>query len=161
MRRRPPGTTRRRKTISPLCSRTATRLSTLGAADDAALAELQAAFLRGVWADRVPTAVEVGFATTIAGVVIRGRMDAVFPGESGTFDVIDWKTGRRPSGRHASAVAVQLAAYRLAWAELAGVPVDDVRAGFYYVRDDLTVRPADLLDAGGLERLPSTVDDRS
>ncbi|HEY9483557.1 MAG TPA: ATP-dependent DNA helicase, partial [Micromonosporaceae bacterium] len=136
-----------------------------GAADDAALAELQAAFLRGVWADRVPTAVEVGFATTIAGVVIRGRMDAVFPGESGTFDVIDWKTGRRPSGRHASAVAVQLAAYRLAWAELAGVPVDDVRAGFYYVRDDLTVRPADLLDAGGLERLiaalPSTVDDRS
>ena len=135
-----------------------------GAADDAALAELQAAFLRGAWADRVPTAVEVGFATTVAGVVIRGRMDAVFAGEDGAFDVIDWKTGRRPSGRHAQAVAIQLAAYRLAWAELAGVPVDDVRAGFYYVRDDLTVRPADLLDADGLEGLivavPSTVDDR-
>jgi len=45
------------------------------------------------------------------------------------------------------------------------VPIDDVRAGFYYVRDDLTVRPADLLDAEGLERLivalPSTVDDRT
>ncbi len=136
-----------------------------GAADDAALAELQAAFLRGAWADRVPIAVEVGFATTVAGVVIRGRMDAVFAGEEGKFDVIDWKTGRRPSGRHASAVAVQLAAYRLAWAELASVPVDDVRAGFYYVRDEETVRPADLLDADGLERLivavPSTVDDRS
>lgn len=135
-----------------------------GAADDDALAELQAAFLRGAWADRVPAAVEVGFATTVAGVVIRGRMDAVFAGGDGTFDVIDWKTGRRPGGRHASAVAVQLAAYRLAWAELADVPVDAVRAGFYYVRDDLTVRPADLLDAGGLERLivalPSTVDGR-
>jgi DNA helicase-2/ATP-dependent DNA helicase PcrA len=89
----------------------------------------------------------------------------VFAGDDGTFDVIDWKTGRRPSDRHAQAAAVQLAAYRLAWAELAGVPVDDVRAGFYYVRDEETVRPADLLDADGLERLivalPSTVDDRS
>ena len=136
-----------------------------GAADDAALAELQAAFLRGAWADRIPSAVEVGFATTVAGVVIRGRMDAVFAGEDGTFDVIDWKTGRQPSDHHAQAVAVQLAAYRLAWAQLAGVPVDDVRAGFYYVRDEETVRPADLLDADGLERLivalPSTVDDRS
>jgi len=26
------------------------------------------------------------------------------------------------------------------------VPVTDVRAAFYYVRDDVTVRPADLLD---------------
>ncbi len=133
-----------------------------GAADDAALAELQAAFLRGAWADREPVAVEVGFATTVGGVVIRGRMDAVFANDDGTFDVIDWKTGRRPSGRHAQVVAVQLAAYRLAWAELAGVPVDDVRAGFYYVRDNVTVRPADLMDADGLERLivalPSTVD---
>ncbi len=135
-----------------------------GAADDAALAELQSAFLRGAWADRVPAAVEVGFATTVGGIVIRGRMDAVFANDDGTFDVIDWKTGRRPSGRHAQVVAVQLAAYRLAWAELAGVPVDDVRAGFYYVRDDVTVRPADLLNADGLERLivalPSTVDDQ-
>ena len=129
-----------------------------GAADDAALAELQAAFLRGAWADRVPTAVEVGFATTVGGVVIRGRMDAVFANDDGTFDVIDWKTGRRPSGRHAQVVAVQLAAYRLAWAELAGVPVDDVRAGFYYVRDDVTVRPADLHGrrwAGTADRRPA------
>jgi ATP-dependent DNA helicase UvrD/PcrA len=135
-----------------------------GAADDAALAELQAAFLRGAWADREPAAVEVGFATTVGGIVIRGRMDAVFANDDDTFDVIDWKTGRRPSGRHAQVMAVQLAAYRLAWAELVGVPVDDVRAGFYYVRDDVTVRPADLLDADGLERLivalPSTVDDQ-
>jgi DNA helicase II / ATP-dependent DNA helicase PcrA len=48
---------------------------------------------------------------------------------------------------------VQLAAYRLAWAALAGVPVDEVRAAFYYVREDLTIRPADLLDAAGLAAL--------
>src|SRR5208337_4731919 len=50
--------------------------------------------------------------------------------------------------RHA--VSVQLAAYRLAWAALAGVPVAAVRAAFYYVAHDQTVRPADLLDAAGL-----------
>jgi len=72
----------------------------------------------------------------------------------GGFDVVDWKTGRPPSSAaEQRAVAVQLAAYRLAWAALAGVGVDEVRAAFYYVRDDVTVRPADLLDARGLAAL--------
>jgi DNA helicase-2/ATP-dependent DNA helicase PcrA len=52
---------------------------------------------------------------------------------------------------------VQLAAYRLAWAALADVPVDEVRAAFYYVRDDTTVRPADLLDEAGLAALIETI----
>ena len=51
------------------------------------------------------------------------------------------------------AVAVQLAAYRLAWSALADVPLDKVRAAFYYVRHDRTVRPADLLDEDGLKAL--------
>lgn len=68
--------------------------------------------------------------------------------------MVDWKTGRRPgSAPEKRAVAVQLAAYRVAWAALAGVPLDEVRAGFYYVRDDVTVRPADLLDKAGLAAL--------
>ena len=36
---------------------------------------------------------------------------------------------------------------------LAGVDVAQVRAAFYYVRDDVTVRPADLLDEDGLAAL--------
>ena len=48
------------------------------AAPDEALAELQERFLASEWADRVPVEVEVPFATVIAGVVVRGRMDAVF-----------------------------------------------------------------------------------
>ncbi len=123
------------------------------AAPDAALAELKATFLAGEWANRTPIEVEVPFATTIAGVVIRGRMDAVFAAPSGRYDVVDWKTGRRPSGRAAQDAAVQLGAYRLAWAELAGVPVDKVSAAFYYVRDDATVRPVDLIDRAGLVAL--------
>jgi DNA helicase II / ATP-dependent DNA helicase PcrA len=77
----------------------------------------------------------------------------------GGFDVVDWKTGRQPSSAaEKRAVAVQLAAYRLAWAALAGVGVDEVRAAFYYLPDDVTVRPADLLDARGLAALVEGVE---
>jgi DNA helicase-2/ATP-dependent DNA helicase PcrA len=87
-------------------------------------------------------------------------MDAVFgpePGSSAHYDVIDWKTGQRPTGAEAAAAAIQLAAYRLAWAELADVPVEAVTAGFHYVRDNATVRPADLLDAAALVALVAAV----
>ncbi|WNM42816.1 UvrD-helicase domain-containing protein [Micromonospora halotolerans] len=127
------------------------------AAPDDALTELQERFLASEWADRVPVEVEVPFATVIAGVVVRGRMDAVFARPGGRYDVVDWKTGRQPTGREADAAAVQLAVYRLAWAELAGVPVERVGAAFHYVRDGVTVRPADLLDASGLTALVAAV----
>ncbi|MFC7527834.1 ATP-dependent helicase [Actinoplanes sp. GCM10030250] len=124
-----------------------------GAAGDEELAALQEAFLTGEWADRNPIEVEVPFATTVAGVVVRGRMDAVYADADNRFDVIDWKTGRRPSGAEAEAAAVQLSAYRIAWASLAGVPVSRVRAGFHYVREQVTVRPLDLMDAASLAAL--------
>ncbi|GIG85856.1 UvrD-helicase domain-containing protein [Plantactinospora endophytica] len=127
------------------------------AAPDAALAELQERFLASEWADRHPVEVEVPFATMIGGLLVRGRMDAVFTLPGGRYDVVDWKTGRQPTGVDADAAAVQLAAYRLAWAELAGVPVDRVRAAFHYVRENATVRPADLLDADGLAALVAQV----
>ena len=37
------------------------------------------------------------------------------------------------------------------------MPVTDVRAAFYYVRDDATVRPADLLDETGLAELIESI----
>ncbi|MGI5145505.1 ATP-dependent helicase [Plantactinospora sp. CA-294935] len=127
------------------------------AAPDEALTELQERFLASEWAERTPVEVEVPFATSIGGLLVRGRMDAVFTLPGGRYDVVDWKTGRQPTGVEADAAAVQLAAYRLAWAELAGVPVDRVRAAFHYVRDNVTVRPADLLDADGLAALLARV----
>src|SRR5690606_30604625 len=48
------------------------------AASDEELVALQQAFLASEWANRVPVRVEVPFATVVAGVVVRGRMDAVF-----------------------------------------------------------------------------------
>jgi DNA helicase-2/ATP-dependent DNA helicase PcrA len=125
---------------------------------DAELAELRERFERGEWADRWPAHVEVPFETLIGDRQVRGRIDAVFaredPDKEQVYDVVDWKTGRPPfSAQDKQAVAVQLAAYRLAWAKLADVPVDSVRAAFYYVAHDTTVRPADLLDEAGLVAL--------
>ena len=134
----------------------------LGAADDAQdgepdadMAELKERFAGSEWADRWPAEVEVPFETLIGDRLVRGRIDAVFADDpAGGFDVVDWKTGRPPgSARGSRAAAVQLAAYRLAWAALAGVPVGQVRAAFHYVRDNMTVRPADLLDDAGLAAL--------
>ena len=126
---------------------------------DADLAGLRERFEASRWGGRWPREVEVPFETLIGDRLVRGRIDAVFgDAGDGTFDVVDWKTGQPPaSAAERHAVAVQLAAYRLAWAALAGVPVQQVRAAFHYVRHDLTVRPADLLDEAGLAALIEAV----
>ena len=86
----------------------------------------------------MPYAVEPPFALVLAGQVIRGRIDAVYDTPTG-FLVVDWKTNQQQT-----ADPLQLAVYRLAWAELSGVPVERVEAAFYYVRT------GDQVDHAGL-----------
>ncbi|HKS44222.1 MAG TPA: ATP-dependent DNA helicase [Amycolatopsis sp.] len=133
-----------------------------GAADpdeagDEAFEELRAAFEASGWALRTPHEVEVPFSTEIDGVTVRGRMDAVFAEPDGRWTVVDWKTGAMPEEDRLRAQAVQLAAYRLAWASLSGTPLEKVSAAFHYVRENHTLRPADLLDADGLVELLRSV----
>ncbi|MEC3916448.1 ATP-dependent helicase [Nocardia sp. CDC160] len=127
-----------------------------GAADitdtDAELMRLQEAFLASPWADRNPVEVEISFETTLAGTVIRGRMDAVFRRPDGTWVVVDWKTGAEPQRAEEDSVAIQLAVYRLAWARLeaarSGRSEDEVLArtvaAFHYVRTGRTIAPEHL-----------------
>ena len=82
---------------------------------------LRAAFEASEWADRTPVEIEVPFEMAVEPTVVRGRMDAVFAEPDG-FTIVDWKTGATPRGADADAAAVQLAAYRLAWAALSGAP---------------------------------------
>jgi DNA helicase-2/ATP-dependent DNA helicase PcrA len=110
-------------------------------------------FRQSEWAHRAPAHVEVPVETRIGDVVVRGRIDAVFRDADGGWDLVDWKTGRRPSAAQLKVKAVQLAVYRLAWARLKGVPLEDVRAAFYYVADNQVVRPHDLGSAEQLERI--------
>jgi DNA helicase-2/ATP-dependent DNA helicase PcrA len=121
-------------------------------ADDSDVAALRAAFEASAWADRTPVEIEVPFEMAVETTVVRGRMDAVFAEPDG-FVIVDWKTGTPPRGADAAAAAVQLAAYRLAWAALSGARLDAIGAAFHYVRSGETVAPVDLLDADGLRNL--------
>ena len=99
-----------------------------GIEDEQELQQLIDRFTAGPFGDRVPHAVEPPFALVLGGQVVRGRIDAVYATGSG-FLVVDWKTNQQQT-----ADPLQLAIYRVAWAELAGVPVEQVSAAFYYVR---------------------------
>ena len=110
-------------------------------------------FRNSAWAERTPAGIEVPIETKVGGVVVRGRIDAVFRDADGAWDLIDWKTGRPPSEAKRAAKSVQLALYRLAWARLKGVPLESVRAAFFYVADNALIRPHDLAGEAELERI--------
>ncbi|MFD4717120.1 UvrD-helicase domain-containing protein [Streptomyces sp. NPDC058423] len=117
--------------------------------DERELAALKQAFERTPYADRVPYRLEAPVQVSLAGRVIRGRIDAVYrDGTTGAFEIVDWKTGR---GRDAD--PLQLAVYRLAWAEQHGLPPESVGAAFVHVRTGEVVRPTALPDRAGLERI--------
>jgi DNA helicase-2/ATP-dependent DNA helicase PcrA len=120
-------------------------------ADERDLEALKEAFERTAYARRTPYRVEAPFQLALAGRVVRGRIDAVYKegdGATATYEIVDWKTGRGRTGD-----PLQLALYRLAWAEQQGVPVESVTAAFLHVRTGEVVRPADLPDRAALERL--------
>jgi DNA helicase-2/ATP-dependent DNA helicase PcrA len=117
------------------------------------LADMQETFKNSEWATRIPADLEVPIETRVAEVVVRGRIDAVFRDADGVWDLIDWKTGKVPSKGQLAVRGVQLAVYRLAWARLKGVPLDQVRAAFYYVGQDKLIRPVDLAGQDELEAI--------
>lgn len=117
-----------------------------GEAVDVDVEKLKEKFSASRWADRTPEFVEEPFDIGVGGRRIVGRIDAVFRID-GRWMVVDWKTGRRPVGEKARQAALQLAVYRIAWADrrrAAGEDVDpaDVRAAFHYIAEDVTVEPA-------------------
>ncbi|MEV6586826.1 ATP-dependent DNA helicase [Streptomyces acidicola] len=125
-------------------------------ADERDLEALKDAFESTPYAHRTPYRIEAPFQLTIAGRVVRGRIDAVYKkgdgtgaeGDGTTYEIVDWKTSRTRT-----ADPLQLALYRLAWAEQQGVPLESVGAAFLYVRTGEVVRPDALPDRAALERL--------
>ncbi|MFI0269946.1 UvrD-helicase domain-containing protein [Streptomyces luteogriseus] len=122
-------------------------------ADERDLEFLKEAFEQTEYAHRTPYRVEAPFQLALAGRVVRGRIDAVYKagdGDDATYEIVDWKTNRAHT-----ADPLQLAVYRLAWAEQQGVPPESVTAAFLYVRSGEVVRPDALPDRAALERLLS------
>jgi DNA helicase-2/ATP-dependent DNA helicase PcrA len=129
-----------------------------GSADEDPMADeelpaMRERFLASPWATRVPIEIETAVETVVGGVAIRGRIDAVFADVEGAdWVIVDWKTGRRPSGETARIRALQLAAYRIAWARLRGVDPARVRGAFYYAGSAETVWP-ELADESEISAL--------
>ena len=116
--------------------------------DERELTRLKEAFLRTPYAALTPHRVESPFQLLLAGRVVRGRIDAVYRTGPDAFEVVDWKTGRPEL-----ADPLQLAVYRLAWAESQGLALDQVSAAFLHVRSGQVVRPAPLPGRAELEEL--------
>lgn len=114
------------------------------------LGDLQRAFKEGPYADRSPLAVEAPFQLVFGHRVVRGRIDAVYdvgtePGSA--HEIVDWKTGS------STADPLQLAIYRLAWAELNSLPLHSVTGAVYYVSRGVVERPQQLPDRQALTDL--------
>ena len=122
--------------------------------DDSKLEDLKKAWLASHWATKTPTNVEVPFETVVAGILIRGRIDAIYRDGDG-YIVVDWKTGSTELGESA---AVQLAMYRLAWAKLSGTDISKVKAAFHYVPTGKDHSPANLMSQEELIALISRID---
>lgn len=110
-----------------------------GAADDELfteeeLAELRRGFLQTSYADRVPYAVEVPFSIVLDGLVLKGRIDAVYR-DGAHWEMVDWKTNVA-----ATADPLQLAIYRYAWSQMMRVPIESIDGVFVYVRTSEVIR---------------------
>ncbi len=123
----------------------------------AALRKLQDQWLESEWGSRQPLSVEEGFETVIEGILLRGRIDAIYRISEDRYEVVDWKTGREKSGEDLADAAIQLAMYRLAYSKLHGIPLKNISAAFHYIPSNKTIRPADLLDEDGIKELIQSI----
>lgn len=117
------------------------------------LESMKEAFLASEWSQLQPAYVEVPLETRVGPVAVRGRIDAVFQMEDGTWLLLDWKTGRVPHGKDLKSKLVQLAVYRLGWSRLHGIALEDIKAAFYYVAAGMTIRAEHLSDEAELEAM--------
>lgn len=117
--------------------------------DDSELDALIAGFMAGPYAHRTPEAIEPAFQLVIGGQPFTGRIDAVFTTGDG-YEIVDWKTNR-----DSTSDPLQLAIYRLAWAERVGVDPERITASFYYVARDevVTYDGTDLPGRDDIEHL--------
>lgn len=127
---------------------------------DESIEVMQENFLSSEWAHRVPLEVELSLEIVLGGHAVRGRVDAVFADDDGGVSVVDWKTGRAPTGGESAVRAVQLSAYRIAYARWRGLDPDLVRGAFFYAANGETVRPPLLAEHQLLELLEGVVSSR-
>ncbi|MGW9630465.1 UvrD-helicase domain-containing protein [Agromyces sp. NPDC055520] len=130
------------------------------------LRQLQTTFEASEWGGRKPSAVEIELHLPIGDNVFVCKLDAVYDVEPSSelgrrgirHQVVDWKTGKAPRDAHDLELKqTQLALYRLAYANWAGVDPEAIDAVFYFVEDDRVIRPDAIYDEAALRRAWASV----
>jgi len=117
------------------------------------LEELKTTFAASPWAARRPVEVEREIHLPFDGRIVICKIDAVYESD-GRYEVVDWKTGKAPKDdADLEQKQLQLALYRLAYAQWAGIDPALIDAVFYYVADDEVIRPKRLYDEAELVEL--------
>lgn len=132
------------------------------------------------WARRQIFAMEIPIETSVGGVMLRGRIDAVFGTRPDgqdvdaaahdrweklareernqrmrecTWQLVDWKTGRVPQGEELRNKQLQLAIYRLAFSRLYDIPLDQIEASFFYIDHGIDLPAENLAGEGELTQV--------
>lgn len=114
--------------------------------------ELEVSFLVSRFADRAPIYIEQSIEFVLAETVVVCKLDAVFESE-GLFEIVDWKSGKTPEPSDLRDKAIQLALYRIALAKWLDVPIERVRASFFFAADGQEVSPEDLPSEATLDQM--------
>lgn len=98
-------------------------------------ARLEQAFERSRFAGVRPMFAERPFLLSIGGFVIAGRIDAAFGRPDGPWEIVDYKTGRRPPPDDPVA-GLQLDLYALACVDVWGKRPEDLTLTYFYLSEE-------------------------
>ena len=111
-------------------------------AEPGTAAGLREAFRVSRFADQLPLYAERPFLLYLDGIVVGGRIDAIFGTPDGPWEVVDYKTGRVPAEDDPLA-GMQLDLYALACAEVWGKRPEELTLTYFYLSEGKEVsRPA-------------------
>jgi DNA helicase-2/ATP-dependent DNA helicase PcrA len=110
--------------------------------------ELGANFENSRFAKLVPEFVEQAIEFELGGLIVVCKIDAIFQTEFG-YEVVDWKSGASPKDpADLERRALQLALYRIAFSKWAEVPLERIKASFFFAKDGVDVSPDNLWSEG-------------
>jgi RecB family exonuclease len=88
------------------------------------------------------------------GFLVRGRIDAVYVHDDGTWEVVDYKTGREPDADDETA-KMQLSIYAIAARQIWGIDAAQLKVTYFYLKSgairstpatELTLDEAELVE---------------
>lgn len=134
--------------------------------------ELKKVFAESRFAKLQPRYIEQPFVISLPdGFLVRGRIDAIYVHDDGTWEIVDYKTGNIPDTDDPTA-KLQLAIYALAARQIWGIEPERLKLTYFYLKSgsaepvrasDLTTSETDLLEmfkrveAGAFEPIPSRI----